>query len=122
MRYVLEGMQRRDEYIEKVREEKEKMGARIDVLEKNNVNLEEAKQQLSSDLHKLLSHREEIEMMKNVLVGMVKDGNSKSSSSKKKKHSENLPFARENSKGAFSESKLNIDYSESSVHKFLYRN
>ena len=122
MRYVLEGMQRRDEYIEKVREEKEKMGARIDALEKNNVNLEEAKQQLSSDLHKLLSHREEIEMMKNVLVGMVKDGNSKSSSSKKKKHSESLPFARENSKGAFGESKLNIVYSESSVHKFLYRN
>ena len=102
MSYMLEGMKRRDDDIGRLQEESEKMGKKMVKLEKENGHLIDAKRQLSLDLDKLLSHREELEIIKGVLMKMSKGAELTDDN---RKLGRSLPQV--NSRGEINEGKLN---------------
>lgn len=102
MSYMLEGMKRRDDDIGRLQEEAEKMEKKVIKLEKENGHLIDAKRQLSLDLDKLLSHREELEIIKGVLMKMSKGAELTAIN---RKLGRSLPQV--NSRGEINEGKLN---------------
>ena len=122
MSYMLEGMKRRDANIEKLQMEAEKMREKMSKLKKENGHLIESKTQLSFDLDKLLSHREELEIIKGVLMKMSKGIDLTADN---KKLGRSLPQV--NSRGEINEGKLNdpspVVFTRdepSSVNKYKY--
>nr|CAB3264851.1 progesterone-induced-blocking factor 1-like [Phallusia mammillata] len=69
--YLIESMRKRDEELEKKRLEVVDLEEEVDKLKTENGNLRETKRVMSSDLERLLNHRQEMAVLKRTLANMT---------------------------------------------------
>ncbi|KAM8976481.1 progesterone-induced-blocking factor 1 [Pelodytes ibericus] len=82
--YLIESVRQRDTQIDSLKDQVSKLEKDVSNLNKEKSSLLHVKNQMASDLEKLLNHREELAEMKQVLLGLHS-----------KRHSEGLPHSRE---------------------------
>ncbi|XP_019860372.1 PREDICTED: progesterone-induced-blocking factor 1-like, partial [Amphimedon queenslandica] len=80
-KYLMETLQGRDKKIEKLTETNIALEKRISVLEKKLKQVIEEKNKLSLDLERLLSHQEEVSIIKNLVASIGRGGGEGYSSS-----------------------------------------
>jgi progesterone-induced-blocking factor 1 len=69
--YLLDGMQSRDEQIQAQKRALDELGKKVAQCQEERKMLIQQKNELSADLEKLLAHREELAVMRQVVVGLM---------------------------------------------------
>jgi len=73
MSYMIESMRKRDEEIEMEQMKSSKLQLEVEDLKKSNEKLVSIKKEMSMDVDRLLSHRQELNLIKNVVMKMYKE-------------------------------------------------